>query len=262
MEWETEVKKHYQKQAEELGASKQSTMKDIFIRDREIDELIASIKRLNMHFNDYPLILELGCGNGYLAEQIEKQLSNKLVGIDFSDELLLIAKNRNLKNSRFESGDVTKLDFPDNSFNIIITERCLINLDSWESQKKSLEEIRRVLKPGGFFIMMEAFTDGWDNLNQAREVVSLAPIPQPFHNRFFDKTMFQVFIKDKFELADFGQKYNFLSSYYFGARVIYPSLMDKKKEIIYNNKFVEFFDNLPPYGNYGSIQLFILKKMD
>ena len=82
----------------------------------------------------------------------------------------------------------------------------MINLDSWENQKKSLEEIRRVLTPGGFFIMIEAFTDGWDNLNQAREVVSLTPIPQPFHNHFFDKAMFKVFIKDKFELVDFGQK--------------------------------------------------------
>ncbi|MBS3123672.1 methyltransferase domain-containing protein [Candidatus Woesearchaeota archaeon] len=262
MEWETEVKKHYQKQAEELGDSKQSTMRDIFIRDGEINELIANIKRLNIHFNECPQILEIGCGNGYLAEQIEKQLSNKLIGIDFSEELLSIAKNRNLNNSQFKLGDVTKLNFPDNSFNIIIAERCLINLDSWENQKKSLEEIRRVLTPGGFFIMIEAFTDGWDNLNQAREVVSLTPIPQPFHNHFFDKAMFKVFIKDKFELVDFGQKYNFLSSYYFGARVLYPSLMDQKKEIVYNNKFVEFFNNMPPYGNYASIQQFILKKRD
>src|SRR3989339_497395 len=145
MEWETEVKKHYQKQAEELGDSRQSTMKDIFIREGEITELIASIKKINTHFNDCPSILEIGCGNGYLAEQIEKQLSNKLTGIDFSEELLSIAKNRNLNNSQFKLGDVTKLNFPDNSFNIIIAERCLINLDSWENQKKSLEEIRRVL---------------------------------------------------------------------------------------------------------------------
>ena len=46
-------------------------------------------------------------------------------------------------NIEFRVVDVTKLDFPDNSFNIIITERCLINLDSWESQKKSLEEIQQ-----------------------------------------------------------------------------------------------------------------------
>ncbi len=262
MEWETEVKKHYQKQAEELGNSKQSTMKDTFIRDGEIKELIASIKKINIHFDDFPPILEIGCGNGYLAEQIEKQLPNKLTGIDFSEELLLIAQNRNLKNSQFKLGNATQLNFPNNSFNIIITERCLINLDSLESQNKSLEEIWRVLTPGGFFIMIEAFTDGWDNLNQAREVVSLTAIPQPFHNHFFDKNQFQVFIKDKFEQVDFGQKYNFLSSYYFGARVLYPSLMDKKNEIIYNNKFVEFFNNMPPYGNYSSIQLFILKKKD
>ena len=261
MNWEKQIKDHYKNQANEFGSSKQSTMKDLFIRNREVEEIIKCIQEINLRFGDDYKILDIGCGNGCLAEEIEKILPNKIIGIDFSEELLGVAKNRNLKNVTFQQGNALQLEFADNSFEIILTERCLINLESWENQKKALEEIKRILRPNGIFILTEAFTDGWENLNLAREALELKPIPQPFHNNFIKKDEFLSFIKNRFELVDMGQKYNFLSSYYFGARTIYPSLIDKKKELIYNNKFIEFFNYLPPFGNYSSIQIFCLKKL-
>lgn len=257
MDWENKVKEHYRKQAEEFGRSKQSTMKDMYIRDKEIQELILSIKKINTKFKSPPQILEIGCGNGYLAEEVEKVLANQITGIDFSEELLEISRSRGLK-AKFVQGDATKLEFADNSFHIILTERCLINLESFEKQKRALDEIWRVLKPGGYYVMMEAFTDGWKNLNEAREVIGLDFIPQPHHNVFFEKEIIFPFLEEKFEIN--SGRYNFLSSYYFYSRVLYPSLILNRKEIVYNNKFLEFFSYMPPMGNYSSVQLFILHK--
>jgi len=261
-------KEHYIEEAREFGASKQATMKDINIRNKEIEMIIRYINVLRTHFKS-PKILEIGCGNGYAAEQITKQLDIKsLVCIDSCEDFIEIAKNRESKNATFMIGDALNLDFDDSSFDIIYTERCLINLDSWKKQQKALEEIRRVLKDGGVFLMIEAFTDGLNNLNEAREDVGLEAIPQPYYDLFFDKIKFLDFINGRFvDIStinlDVNLKYstNFLSSYYFGSRVLYPSLISGKKELVYNNKFVEYFGYSSAYGNYSPVQMFILRKV-
>ena len=193
------IKEHYVKIAEECGSSKQSTMKDTNIRDLEVDKIIDILDTVKTYFTN-PKILEVGCGNGYTAEQIIKKLNiSQMTGVDYCKELVEIAKKRALNGIVFNVGDVFNLELEDSSFDIVFTERCLINLDSWEKQQKSLEEIRRVLKKDGVFIMVESFADSLENLNEARRVVGLDAIPQPFHNLFFEKEKFLRFIKEKFQ---------------------------------------------------------------
>lgn len=257
------IKEHYIKEAKEFGDSKQSAMRDINIRDKEVEKIIECLRILKAHFNN-PQILEVGCGNGYTAKQIVEQLDLSLTCIDFCEEFIEIAKKRNLKNVTFEVVDVLDLKFDDASYDIVYSERCLINLVSWEKQKRALNEIRRVLKVGGAYLMIEAFTDGLDNLNEARKAVGIDPIPQHFHNRYFDKKEFFQFIKDKFEehpSFTFKESSNFLSTYYFGTRVLYHALIAGRKEWVPNNKFDEFFRYLPAYGNYAPVQMFVLKKI-
>lgn len=256
-----EIKEHYEKQAKEYGLSKQSTMKDVNTREKEVDLILKYLKIL-LEKIENPKILEIGCGNGYTAEQIMKCLDLKnYTGVDFCEDFIELANQRNLSNAKFQTGNVLGLNFEDSSFDIIFTERCLINLDTWDKQKDSLNEIRRILKSEGYFIMIEAFTDGLENLNGARNTLGLDSVPQPFHNVFFDKDKFLDFIKGKFRLYENDSSIiNFLSSYYFGSRVLYPALIAGKKDLVYNNKFIEFFKYIPSYGSYCSIQCFILKK--
>lgn len=256
------IKEHYINEAKELGLSKQSTMKDTNTRDKEVEMIIKYIGVLQNNFKK-PKILEVGCGNGYTAEKISENLDFfSLTCIDFCEEFIEIAKQRNLKKVIFRYGDVLNLDLDDLSFEIVFTERCLINLDSWEKQKIGFNEIRRVLKTGGYFIMIESFTDGLNDLNEARNAVGLESIPQPFHNLYIDKDKFLEFIKEKFEILNTDPPTeNFLSSYYYGSRIIYPALITGKKDIEYNNKFLDFFKYLPAYGNYAAIQMYILKKI-
>jgi len=258
---EVEIKELYSQVAKAFGASERSTTEDANIRKLEVQKIIECLRFL---YRGHTLkILEVGCGNGYTAEQIAK-LRYQLTCIDFCEPLIEIAKQRNLENVKFFVSDVLDLQFADSSFDLVFSERCLVNLVSWEKQKKALNEIWRVLKPNGFYLMIEAFTDGLKNLNLARKAVGLDYIPIRWHNQYFDKTEFLTFIKGKFEEypdLPFNETSNFLSTYYFGTRVLYPALIANKMELIQNNKFDEFFRYLQPYGNYAAIQLFVLQKV-
>lgn len=252
------VKKHYQDEAQKLKDSKQSTMKDINIRDKEVERLLTALQFLKKRIKN-PSVLEIGCGNGYTAEcLINQSIFKSLTCIDYCEEFIKVAKQRKLKGASFKTGNVLDLDFEDETFDIVFTERCLINILTWEEQKKAIDEIRKVLKKKGYYVMIEAFADGFNNCNEARAVVSLPSIPQPFHNLYFDKKTLLQYLKNTFIIIEDDE--SFLSTYYYGSRVLYPALIEGKKELVYNNKFIEFFRYLPGYGNYSSIQLLTLQK--
>ena len=258
------IKEYYSKVAKEFGDSKQSTMPDLNIRRMEVEKILEVISSTPKR-SEFS-ILEVGCGNGYLAARIECWGNYTLTCIDFCEDLIKIAKNRPSNScATFAVADVLGLPYNNNSFDMVISERCLINLKSWEDQQKSLTEIWRVLKRDGRYTMVEAFTDGWENMNEARAEVCLEPIPQKPFNIFIDKRKFLDFIKDKFSMVPCQN--NFLSSYFWGTRILYPALISEKveiisgkKKIVPNNKFDEFFITFPPSGNYASIQLYVLQK--
>jgi len=251
-----EIKQYYKTQAEKFGTDGRSTISDINTRNIEIGAILRYIK-------DNKKVLEIGCGNGYTAKMLVQKKKINLISIDFSEDLIKLAKKQAIGDAIgkvvFDVGDATSLKFLDDSFDIIFTERCLINLITWENQKKALLEIYRVLKKGGIFVMLEAFTDGWQNLNEAREEFCLKTISQSPHNLFFDKEKVVSFIKDKFE---FLEENNFLSTYHFGSRILYPLLLKLTtgKEPKYDSRFNAFFADVPAYGNYSSTKIMVFKK--
>jgi ubiquinone/menaquinone biosynthesis C-methylase UbiE len=260
------IKDHYIKSAKEFGKSKEMSMQDIFTKDAEIKDIVNVIDYFT--YKKYcKNILEVGCGNGYTADILYNSLDINYNGIDFCEDLVNLSKERNIDNYIFSLGDVCNLNFENNTFDLVFSERCLINLDSWDKQQKGLSEIYRVLKKGGIYIMIEGFTDGLNNLNEARRVVGLEPIKQKFFNKYFDKEKLMDCIKDKFIIYDEKDlkfttlhKSNFLSTYYFGRSVLYPALVSNKN-LEYNNKFVDFFSYMEPYGNYSYIQSLVFERV-
>lgn len=259
------IKEHYKQLAQTFGPAKDMSMKDLFTKEAEIKEIARCVKYiLNKQKN--AKILEIGCGNGYTSKQLSEELKVNIIGIDYCEELIEIAKKRDLAHVDFHVGNVLKLEFEDERFDIVYSERCLINLDTWQKQKQAIDEIYRILKKDGIYVMIECFVEGLLSVNEARKSVGLPPIEQPFHNKYFNKNELFKYIQNKF--VDLGIKDknfkkiyrpNFLSSYYFGSRVLYPSII-KNGDIEYNNKFIEFFSYMEPYGNYSYIQLLVLQK--
>lgn len=249
------IREYYTKQAEKFGADGRSTISDINTRNLEINALLN-------YLENGKKVLEIGCGNGYSAIKIIEQRNIDLVAIDTSEEMIMIAKGQTIGETigrvHFEVGNVLHMNFTDKSFDAVFTERCLININDWEEQKRALSEINRGLKDNGLFIMLEAFTDGWRNMNEARQELGLQEIPQPWHNLFFDKDEVLKFVEGKFELL---REDNFLSTYYFGSRILYPVLLPKGQEPRYDSKINSFFTQLPSFGNHAPIKILAFRKV-
>ncbi len=258
------INQHYNEEVNKYSSSPKSTMPDLYVRNLEIQKIYEILSELTEKKVDYS-ILEVGCGNGYTASKLTKKISAKFFGIDANKNMIKLALEKK-NNVTFKVDNILNTKIKDEKFDIVFSERCLINLTTWESQMKALRQIHRILKKGGYFIMLEAFDDGLKELNDARTTVNLEKIQPAWHNFYFNKKKFETFIAKKFE----DQKVkpnkkirydNFLSSYYFGSRVIYPALINGKKNVVYNNKFVKYFSLINSVGNYSPLQVCVLKKI-
>jgi ubiquinone/menaquinone biosynthesis C-methylase UbiE len=114
-----------------------------------ICQYLMLIEQLNVRGSER--ILELGSGPGYLSiEMARKFKGSEIIGIDISERMVEIASERarekELENVRFMVGDVTDLNFPDNSFDVCVNSYLI----HWVSDvRRFLGEIRRVLKDRG-----------------------------------------------------------------------------------------------------------------
>ena len=103
-------------------------------------------------------LLDVGCGSGNLIVEIaQKYNSIDLIGIDISDEILELAKQRAIKNElneriKFEIGNVENLPFLDNSIDFIISS---LSLHHWANSKIAFKELVRTLKGDGLLLIFD-----------------------------------------------------------------------------------------------------------
>lgn len=100
-------------------------------------------------------ILDLCTGTGDLAGILKKGYPQaKITGIDFSSEMLQIARDKWKKypDINFVEADCTQLPFEDEQFDLCTISFGLRNIEDME---KALKEIYRVLKKGGYFINLD-----------------------------------------------------------------------------------------------------------
>ena len=111
--------------------------------------------------------LDVGCGSGALTIAVAKRNPKAdLVGIDrWGKEYASFNKplcERNARaegagNVRFDRGDATALDFPDESFDAVVSNYVYHNIPVKDRQAVLLETLR-VLKKGGVFALHDIFS--------------------------------------------------------------------------------------------------------
>lgn len=169
--------------------------------------------------------LDAGCGTGNFTKRLIKR-ELEVIGIDSSDQMLSIAKNK-VKDADFKEMNFYGLTFEDDFFDGIFS---MAAFEFVENPKKALDEFFRVLKPGGELIVGTINPDSsWGRMYQSKA---------------FEESIFKHAI---FYTMDELKKY-------------YPELITETKECLYipptidedemNRRFEKQYEDIHEPGFY------------
>jgi SAM-dependent methyltransferase len=248
-----EIKDYWNQRARQSPLA--ATTNDISLRRLEAAALISQLNAIELPRE--PDILDIGCGDGETTCAIASNFpSARFQGMDFSAEMIDLAKSKSQSGQiTFSTGDVRNLNdrFSARSFDVIITNRCLINLRDKEEQFDALKQIHECLSLGGYFIGTENFVGGQTALNALRRSLGLGEIPVRWHNAYFEEAEFMDCSKKMFREVELM---NFSSTYYLVTRVVYSALCKcEGVEPRYEHPMYEIAASLPAVGDFSPIKL-------
>lgn len=126
-------------------------------------------------------LLDAGCGAGHTALIFAPHVQ-QVVAFDLSQEMLAqvrrLAAERNLANIETQKGDVENLPFDHASFDMVTSR---YSAHHWPNPQRALREIRRVLKPGGQFVLSDIVS--FDDFTTDTFVQTLELLRDPSHVR-------------------------------------------------------------------------------
>lgn len=149
------------------------------------------MKQLNDFFSDKKIetILDVGTGTGDFAAVLKTVFPNAgITGIDPNSDALSEAREK-FPHMDFLEMNGESLGFEDNSFDLAAISMALHHLPD---VLKTLREMQRVVKPGGWIIVNELFSD---NLNQAQEVHKFYHHFRSYTDRLRGETHNETFTK-------------------------------------------------------------------
>jgi SAM-dependent methyltransferase len=130
-------------------------------------------------------VLDAGCGVGY-GTAFLADTARHVVGVDRSEEAIAYARTRYARtNVEFEVADLLALPVPDDAFDVVC---CFETIEHLSDQDAFVAEIRRVLRPGGLFLVSTPRADSTTD----------APA-NPFHERELSPDDFERLLRSRFD---------------------------------------------------------------
>jgi len=97
-------------------------------------------------------VIDVGCGTGRLLRAASVRWPEaQLLGVDPAERMIAEATRLN-PNAIFKLASAEALPFPDQTADIVLSS---LSFHHWANQEKGLQEIARVLRPGGFFCLAD-----------------------------------------------------------------------------------------------------------
>lgn len=139
-------------------------------------------------------VLDIACGEGYGSYFLAQNAAH-VIGIDIDASTITNAKRKYKKsNLEFKTGSVLQIPEPNNTFDVVV---CFETLEHIVDQDKMVNEVKRVLKTGGVFIVSTPdkryYTDEAGNMN-------------PFHLKELYADDFKSLIARYFQKATYLQQ--------------------------------------------------------
>lgn len=258
------IKTYWDEKAEQYITDPKATTNEYWLRELEIKEITRALKNIKRKRT----ILDVGCGDGYSTIKIWKNFSQSninIIGTDYSQNMirnahLFLKKNKiNSSHIQFFVYDLLDLENFRKKFDVVISDRCLINLPSRAMQKRAIGQIAAVLNTKGFYIMVENFIEGHKNMNKLRKKLGLQPIPVRWHNLFFNENFLYNAVSRYFNIIAIK---NIGSLFYLITKVVYSKLCQlEKKEVDYNHPIYSIAVELEEIaGDFGPLRLVVLQK--
>lgn len=122
------------------------------VQKKGLEGLFSKIKISNNNF-----FLEIGSKDGFALSLIQKNFSpKKLIGTDIDEKSLEKARKNftkeKFRNIEIQRADAQNLPFESDLFDAVFMFATLHHIPDW---KKTISEVSRVLKKGGYFIFKE-----------------------------------------------------------------------------------------------------------
>ncbi len=154
-------------------------------------------------------ILDIATGTGDFAIMLAEIKPKKIVGLDISQGMLEIGKEKVAKKGldnliEMVLGDSENLPFEDNSFDAVTVG---FGVRNFEDLDKALLEIYRVLRPGGIFVVLETSQPEKFPFKQGYKFYAKYMIP--FFGRLFskDKNAYE-YLPESAEAFPYGEDFN------------------------------------------------------
>lgn len=217
-------------------------------------------------------ILEVGCGNGHNCFFVAEQFPGlPVTGVDYIPKMVesarQIKKEKGLPDERvqFLEGDILNLQLPNKQYDIIFTNRCIINLNTDELQARAVANLSKYLPKGGYLIMIENSQLTHGKQNHARTLLDLPARPVAEFNHFINEDSFRKAIHDSH--LELVKTEDFLGLHDLVLYVLVPAI--NGGEIDYGHPLVEAATRLninmaaeypSSFGDYGQSRVYLCRK--
>jgi len=140
------LKRHYNK--EEIVNSYE-TLRFSNLAGKIEHEITLDLINFLIKMHKPALLLEIATGPGRISKDIK--LFSRGIGIDFSENMLKLAKKNVSGNWKFIKADINKMPFKENYFDMVISFRLLIHFNNKQRQN-TYKKIKKILKSKGIFV--------------------------------------------------------------------------------------------------------------
>jgi len=151
-------------------------------------------------------ILDIGCGGGSTVHKLARIATNgKVYGIDFSNESVMVSRMTNKQFVQMgcveiQQSSVSCLPFSDSIFDLVTA----VNTHYfWPNLVTDMQEILRVLKPGGKLTIISSVYDGGKNDKRNQKYAVLMKISFPSINE-----LRELFLRAGYLEVQMFEKYN------------------------------------------------------
>lgn len=177
------------------------------------------------------VVLDIACGDGYGSYLLASEAFT-VVGIDINEGVINSAKQRYKRsNLSFKKGNITEIPCHSNTFDIVISFETIEHI---EEQHKMLDEIRRVIKPEGLFMVStpdkKNYTDRTDYNN-------------PYHVKELYVSEFKELLQRSFKNVLLYQQ-----SFVHGSLILQKS--NSKEFTLYTGNYNELQNGINPEPMY------------